>query len=132
LNSPGFFKLILCRGNNPWGTVRLILPNADTGALEMVEREGETDILAVFENSSGTRLGVHIELKRASGRFTQYQPEVYAARADRWANLEKYGSYQQWETVLIAPDSFIEANIEDARKLTTRIPYETPPASIRE
>jgi hypothetical protein len=126
----GFSKLTLCRSNNPWGAVRLILPNVQTGALEAVSREGETDVLAVFQDSSGARLGVHIEVKRASGKFTPFQPEGYAARADSWANAEKYGGYQQWETVLIAPKSFIDANAENSRKFTTRIPYETLPISL--
>ena len=77
-----FSQYIWSRSNYPWGKVRLLLPNSQTGALEMVAREGETDVLAVFENSSKRRLGVHIENKLASGSFTQYQPEVCAARAD--------------------------------------------------
>lgn len=125
----GFSKLVFCRSNNPWGTVRMILPDAQTGALETVSREGETDVLAVFEDSSGARLGVHIEVKRASGRFTPHQAEGYAARADSWRNMEKYGSYQQWETVLIAPKSFMDANADNARKFTTRIPCEALPSS---
>lgn len=126
----GFSRLTLCRGNNPWGTVRMILPNSQTGALEAVSREGETDILAVFEDPSGARLGVHIEVKRASGKFTPYQPEGYAARAESWANTEKYGGYQRWETVLIAPKSFIDANADNSHKFTTRIPCETLPIPL--
>jgi len=110
--------------------VRLILPNESTGALESIDREGETDVLAVFENSSGSRLGVHIEHKLASGVLTPYQPEVCAARAERWAGIKKYGDYHQWEAVLLAPSSFIARNTEGARKFTTRILHEQIAAFI--
>lgn len=126
----GYWNLVFCRSDHPWGKVRLILPNKSTGALEAVDREGETDVLAVFENSSRSRLGVHIENKLASGVFTPYQPEVCAARAERWVGIKKYGDYHQWETVLLAPSSFITRNTEGARKFTTRILHEQIAAFI--
>lgn len=120
----GYSSLILCRSNHPWGKVRLILPNEQTGALEPMDREGETDVLAVFEHPSGARLGVHIENKLASGAFTPYQPEVCAARAEHWAGLKKYGSYKRWETVLLAPSAFIARNLAESRKFITHISHE--------
>ena len=75
-------EYVWSRSDHPWGKVKLLLPNEQTGALEMIAREGETDVLAVFENQT-KRLGIHIENKLASGHFTPYQPEVCAARADR-------------------------------------------------
>jgi hypothetical protein len=120
----GYSSLVLCRSNHPWGKVRLILPNEQTGALEPIDREGETDVLAVFEHPSGARLGVHIENKLASGAFTQYQPEVCSARAEHWVGSKKYGSYHQWETVLLAPSAFIARYAADSRKFITRISHE--------
>ena len=117
-------RLVMCRSNHPWTKVRLILPNQETGALEATEREGETDVLAVFEDASGHRVGVHIENKRSSGSFTLHQPEVYAARAEHWVGSADYGGYQEWETVLLAPEVFIARNEAAARKFTTRITYE--------
>ena len=112
------------RSNHPWGKVRVLLPNSETGALEMAEREGETDVLAVFEGPSKRRLGVHIENKLASGSFTQYQPEVCAARADAWIHNPAYGNYDHWETVLLAPTSFYQRFTTEARKFTSFISHE--------
>lgn len=117
-------RYVWSRSNYPWGTVRLLLPNAGTGALEMVERQGETDVLVVFESPDKRRLGVHIENKLASGTFTPFQPEVCAARADAWVGNPKYENYQEWETVLIAPRSFYQSHIADARKFVTFIAHE--------
>lgn len=119
-----YSRLPFCRSNHPWGKVRLILPNPVTGALEPVDREGETDVLAVFENDAGQRLGVHIENKRASGSFTPFQAEVLAARAERWIGHARYGAYQAWTTVLLAPHSFIAANELTARKFMHRLTHE--------
>lgn len=112
------------RANYVWGKVKLLLPNPSTGALEAVWREGETDVLLVLEGPSGQRLGVHIENKLATGHFTQYQPEVYAARAEAWVGDPKYESYQQWETVLLAPHAFYERNRLEACKFTTFVSHE--------
>jgi len=120
----GHTRLVLSRSDHPWCRVRLILPNAKTGALEAQVREGETDLLVVFENDAGHRLGVHIENKRASGKFTSEQPELYAARADHWIGSQPHGSYKAWETVLVAPSAFAEKNASNARKFTTFIPHE--------
>lgn len=125
-----FSQCVWSRSNHPWGKVRLLLPNSQTGALEMVAREGETDVLAVFENSAKRRLGLHIENKLASGSFTLYQPEVCAARADAWTNNPDYGNYDCWETVLLAPTSFYHRYATEARKFTSFISHEDVAAHI--
>ena len=112
------------RANYAWGKVKLLLPNPSTGALEAVWREGETDILVVLEGSTGERLGVHIENKRAGGSFTPYQPDVCAARAEAWLGQAKYENYQEWETVLLSPRSFYDRNTPEVRKFTTFVPHE--------
>lgn len=81
-------------------------------------------MLAVFEAPSGRRLGVHIENKIATGRFTQYQPEMYAARGEFWIGKQDYGCYDHWETVLLAPMAFIKRNETEARKFMSRITHE--------
>jgi hypothetical protein len=123
-------QYVWSRSNYPWGKVRLLLPNEQTGALEMVAREGETDVLVVFESSSKRRLGMHIENKLASGSFTKYQPEVCAARADAWARNDAYGNYDSWETVLLAPMSFYQRCTAEARKFTSFIAHEDVAAHI--
>lgn len=77
----------------------------------------------VFHGPLG-RLGIHVENKTANRSFTPHQPEVYAARADRWRNSEKYGSYDTRETVLLAPQSVFTKHSVQASKFTTRIAYE--------
>lgn len=74
----------------------------------MVKREGETDVLFVFvfKSDPERRLALHIENKLASGRFTPFQPEVYAARAEHWIRNTNYCNYHEWGTVLLAPSSF--------------------------
>lgn len=119
-----FDKLVLCRSDHPWTKFRVILPDTETGALNGVDREGETDVLAVFQNSSGKRLGVHIENKLATGSFTPYQPDLYAARADHWIGNESYGCYDLWETMLLAPESFMVRNETEAKKFTSRMTHE--------
>ncbi len=122
--------LVWSRADHPWGKVKVLLPNLASGALEMIEREGETDVLLVFKGAGGKRAAFHVENKRSSGSFTPHQPEVCAARADHWVGNPSYGGYQVWETVLLAPRSFYERNLADARKFQTFISYEDVAAFI--
>ena len=122
-HGPKYPELVLTNSRHPWGKVRVMLPDAETGALSFHDREGETDILLVFHRPLG-RLGIHVENKTANRSFTPHQPEVYAARADRWRNSEKYGSYDTRETVLLAPQSVFTKHSVQASKFTTRIAYE--------
>lgn len=124
VNGQGYETLVKCRSDHPWAKIRLIAPNPETGALEATEKEGETDILAVFENPSGRRLGVHVENKIVTGSFRPLQPDMYAARAEHWVENQNYGGYHHWETVLLAPSEFMIKNSEEARKFTTRITHE--------
>jgi len=119
-----FRSCVYSNAKNPWCAVRLLLPNAETGALEMVTRQGETDVLVVFEDDTKKRLGVHIENKLAAGSFTAYQPEVCAARAEHWVKPPDYGNYDVWETILVAPERFRERNQQQARKYMTYISHE--------
>jgi hypothetical protein len=129
-NTSAFTAYAWSNSKYPWGKVALILPNPETGALEAVAREGETDVLVVFESAAKRRLGVHIENKLAGGSFTAYQAEVYAARAQHWRQSEKHGNYDEWQTVLLAPRAFYERNKAEARKFTAFISHEDVAAQL--
>ena len=117
-------KYIWSRANHPWGKVNLEVLNTETGSIEVIEREGETDVLVVFETNQKRRVALHIENKLESGRFTHLQPELYAARADAWKGNPKYEAYEDWETVLVAPQSFYERHSKDAHKFGRFISHE--------
>lgn len=119
-------RWVWSRSDNPWCTVKLRLPNPQTGELEMVARQGETDVLLVFvfQNEPERRLALHIENKRALGRFTPFQPEVYRARAEKWVGKLRYGNYEDWDTVLLAPSSFHRQHSETAQRFGTFIAHE--------
>lgn len=81
----GYPRLVLSRSNHPWGKVSLLLPNVQTGAIEAVEREGETDILLVFEGASTERLGLHVENKRSRLTKPQASTRRQGRRTLRWS-----------------------------------------------
>lgn len=99
---------VFCRCDNPWSSVRLAIPNAMTGEVEMLVRQCETDVLAVFATRDGRRLALHIENKLAGGTFTPHQPELYQERKTQWKGRDKLGAYTDATTVLIAPKVFYE------------------------
>lgn len=77
-----------------------------------------------FVVSTKRRIALHIENKLVSGSFTHLQPELYAARAAAWKGNPKYESYEDWETVLVAPQSFYERYAKDAGKFGRFISHE--------
>lgn len=99
-------QCVLARSDYPWTTVTLESRNEETGELEYIRRQGETDVLVVFQDETGRRFALHIENKIHGGTFTQYQPEGYPERAKKWIGHEKYGNYTEWEAVLVAPLEF--------------------------
>jgi hypothetical protein len=119
-------KWIWSRSDNPWCSVKLSLPNDQTGETEIVERQGETDVLFVFvfENHPEHRLALHIENKLASGKFTRFQAEVYRARAAKWVGDVRYGNYEDWDSVLLAPMSFLRQHASVAQNFGTCIAHE--------
>lgn len=98
---------VFCRSDNPWSTVRLERPNPVSGELEVLSRQCETDVLAVFQTSDGRRLALHIENKLSNGRFTHLQPELYRERLQQWKNRPKLGQYSDATSVLVAPEAFV-------------------------
>ena len=45
-------------------------------------------------------------------------------RAEVWKNNEKFGSYSDYETVLVAPIEFYSNNFEDSKKFDKFVSYE--------
>lgn len=117
-------KRILSRSDHPWTTVTIEVKNSASGKTKRIRRQGETDILVVFEDNSGERFALHIENKIAGGKFTDYQPEGYPKRAEKWVGQEKYGNYTEWETILVAPVEFKERLSEQAARFGVYVSHE--------
>jgi hypothetical protein len=100
-------ECVFCRSDNPWSTVRLERPNPGSGELEVLSKQCETDVLAVFQTKDGRRLALHIENKLATGNFTHLQPELYKQRLQQWKNRPKLGQYSDATSVLVAPEVFV-------------------------
>lgn len=115
---------VFCRSDNPWSTVRLERRRALSGELEVLARECETDVLAVFETADGRRLAVHIENKLANGSFTDLQPELYKERLEQWKNRPKLGNYGDATSVLLAPEVFLAKHEAAALMFETRVSHE--------
>lgn len=137
-SNPDFVKWFLCRtkfagvqasyfwsrSNNPWGRIKIQIPNEATGEMETIIRESETDVLVVFESDAGRRFAVHIENKLSTGSFTPYQVEMYPIRAEKWQGDSRYRNYQDWDTVLIAPVHFVDRNKADCKKFGQIVTHE--------
>lgn len=109
--------VVWSRSDNPWTTV--VHPSPDG---KSVARQGETDVLVVFEGAGGHRLGGHIECKRPGGRFTPHQAKGYPLRAEKWAGKSDYGNYDAWQTVLVAP--LVMKEDVQAKLFDHFVPYE--------
>jgi hypothetical protein len=91
--------------------------------------EGETDLFLVFE-AGAKRFAIHIENKPTDGKLSLRQARDYRPRAAFMANHKRWLSYADFETVLLAPQSFIEANREAASQFDRQISYEELSADI--
>jgi len=72
-----------------------------------LNKDRETDIFLVYEKADGSRFACHVEAKLGKGRFEVGQAEGYEVRARHMANNPKYLNYSEYETILIAPQSFM-------------------------
>jgi hypothetical protein len=73
----------------------------------VTKKDSETDIFLVFrDKDSGQRVALHIENKIASSLWQPYQAENYKIRGE--ARKSSY-DYVDFQTVLMAPQSFIDA-----------------------
>jgi hypothetical protein len=87
--------------------------------------QSETDVLAVFRSTTtAERFALHIENKTAKDHFRVNQPENYLIRAKDWLGQEKWGNYQDFECVLVAPLTFANKHLEDVRKFNRFISHE--------
>jgi hypothetical protein len=98
------------RSNHPWGRIHFTTVCPLTGTSETSLKESETDVLVVFRAKDGQHIALHIENKIGSGKFTALQPEMYAQRAEQWRGNPKYGTYEDFDTVLLAPRVFQTRN----------------------
>jgi hypothetical protein len=85
-------------------------------------RESETDILLIFrDRENGDQYAIHIEDKPPHGAWQPEQAMHYPIRAKHLA--EKF-NYVDFQTVLVAPQAFIDRNRLDAAIFSFCIPYE--------
>ncbi|QYK13192.1 hypothetical protein K0I63_01325 [Shewanella rhizosphaerae] len=117
-------KCVWSRSDHPWGRFTFEISDPNTGATEQITRDSETDVLVVLEGTTGKRFAFHIENKLAGGHFTLHQPDMYKMRANSWLNDDKFGDYDDFETVLISPLAFYKNNIEAAKPFDRYISYE--------
>ena len=71
--------------------------------------QSETDLFFVFD-AEGYRFALHIENKPPSGSLSLEQARGYRLRATFKANTPRWLSHVDFETILLAPMVFIEAN----------------------
>jgi hypothetical protein len=106
-------KIVLARSDHPW------YQSPTTGI------QSETDILVVFEYASRPeRFALHIENKRIRDKFRPQQLELYHERANDWRHTLKWGNYDKFEVILVAPRQFYERNKYKAVKFHRYISHE--------
>jgi hypothetical protein len=118
-------KCVFCRSDNPWSKVLLEVPHPTSGEIQALDKECETDVLAVYESAAGTRFALHIENKLANGRFTENQPELYRERLSQWKGRKKLGEYSDATSVLVAPREFFERHRAKAEMFESFVPHES-------
>jgi hypothetical protein len=88
-------------------------------------KDRETDIFMVFEIAGGEqRFALHIENKMDNGRFAPGQAEAYRPRAVHMANKPEYLGYQDYQTILLAPVSFMRKYPDSCTYFDACISYE--------
>jgi hypothetical protein len=106
-------KLVLLRSDHPW------YQSKKTGA------QSETEILIVLEDiSTAEKFAIHIENKLANGKFGAKQPELYHERANDWRHMAKFGNYDDYEAILIAPHTFFERHPEQTKLFHRYVSHE--------
>ncbi len=85
--------------------------------------EWETDIFLVFE-ADDQRFALHIEDKPRDGKLRFEQAAAYRRRAAFKANDAKWLNYTDFETILLAPASFLTSNAEAAAQFDRTLSYE--------
>lgn len=70
-------------------------------------------------------MAVHIENKIGVGKFTRDQPEMYAQRAAHWVSNARYGAYEGFDIVLVAPEEFVCRNMTQAAIFPVFVSHES-------
>ncbi len=117
-------KVCWSRSDHPWARLTFSSIDPITQEEKTITRDSETDVLVVYESDSGERLGVNIENKLSNGSFEPYQPETYKVRAKHWIKNPKYGDYEDFDTVLVAPRTFFDRNLDAAKLFGSFVSYE--------
>jgi hypothetical protein len=113
-----------CRANHPWGT-HPFRHTDGSGAESVQSRQSETDVLLLLKEQNGRIVAVHIENKVGAGKFTNNQPEMYAQRAAHWVGNPRYGGYEEFDIVLVAPQEFVSRNSEQAAIFPVFVSHES-------
>lgn len=114
-------RIVLLRSNHPW------YQSTKTGV------QSETDILIILEDlDTRCRFALHVENKLANGKFGPSQPRLYRERAEDWRFVPKWGNYDEYEIVLIAPRTFRDRNAEKADTFDVFVPHEDIAAFVPE
>jgi hypothetical protein len=87
--------------------------------------ESETDVFLVFEAADGLRFALHIENKPTDGILKLEQASRYRRRAALKANDPKWLSYIDFETIILAPRSFLEGHEECVAQFDRAMSYES-------
>jgi hypothetical protein len=95
-----------------------------------LSQERETDIFLVFEHAElKHRFALHIENKK-DAKFSPGQAEDYKPRARWMMGMERYLDYADFQTMLIAPEAFKDANRNKSDLFDCYISYEETAAFI--
>lgn len=86
--------------------------------------ESETDIFAVFEVSPETRFALHIENKPPHGNLLMKQAVDYRRRAIEMAGKDRFLRHDDFTTLLLAPNSFLQIHRECAEQFDALVSYE--------
>jgi hypothetical protein len=115
---------VSCRSNSPWGTHPFPIKDPSSGSTVETMRQSETDVLLIVQALDGEILGVHVENKIGTGKFTANQPEMYSHRAKHWIGNAHYGGYKDFDTLLLAPAAFLEQCTDQSKYFGGAISHE--------
>ncbi|MFN2100894.1 hypothetical protein [Altererythrobacter sp. MF3-039] len=85
--------------------------------------QSETDVFFVLEADS-VRFAIHFENKPPDGKLTMRQAAGYRRRAAFMTNDERWLQHSDFETVLLAPQAFIEQNKAESSQFDRSMSYE--------
>lgn len=97
--------------------------------------ERETDLLAVFEATTGLRFALHIEVKSPGDKFGVQQARDYGRRAKCWSGTGRAPgtvlSHEEASTVLCSERGFAEKRRPEAELFDAFVSFEDIAARLR-